>query len=90
MEKDEIDMTTHYNLDVVVKKIETVSGHKAVKDNIFRTEYMIGNLDEDTLFDIGFVFVTMSNRGGFKTPIYRMGNIEAVFVDQILHVYETI
>ena len=51
---------------------------------------MIGNLDEDTLFDIGFAFITMSNKGGFKTPIYRMGNIEAIFVDQILHVYETI
>ena len=29
MEKDEIDMTTHYNLDVVVKKIETILASQA-------------------------------------------------------------
>ena len=81
-------LPTIYNLDIIVEEFEKVSGEKAVKEMIFKTDYMFGNITEEMLLDFGFEFVTMSNKAGFDTPIYRLGNIEAVFVGQILHMYK--
>lgn len=89
MENKKQELPTIYNLESIVTALEKKSKQKAIVDKIFNTDYMFGNIDEAMLKDVGFEFVTMSNKAGFKTPIYRMGNIEAVFVDQILHMYET-
>ena len=88
MEKEQKELPTIYNLNLIVKGFEKVSKQKSVQDDIFKTDYMFGNIDEATLLDFGFKFISMSNKSGFDTPIYRMGNIEAVFVGQILHMYE--
>ena len=89
MENKKQELPTIYNLKSIVTALEKKSKQKAIVDKIFNTDYMFGNIDETMLKDVGFEFITMSNKAGFKTPIYRMGNIEAVFVDQILHMYET-
>ena len=88
MEKTKKELPTKYILSNIVKSFEQKTGQKPVKDMMFNTDYMFGNIDEDTLLDFGFKFITMSNKAGFDTPIYRMGNIEAVFIGQVLHIYE--
>lgn len=77
-----------YDLEKVVKEIEKVTGQKAVKDQIFKTTYLIGHVEEENLIDIGFKCFGNTNRAGFVTPLYKMGNIEAVFIEQVLHVAE--
>lgn len=88
MEKTINELPTRYNLSNIIKNFEQKTNQKAVTDMLFGTDYMFGNIDENTLLDFGFEFITMSNKAGFDTPIYRMGNIEAVFIGQVLHIYE--
>ena len=77
-----------YDLEKVVKEIENVTGQKAIKDQIFKTTYLIGNVEENDLIDIGFKCFGNTNRAGFETPLYKMGNIEAIFIEQVLNVAE--
>lgn len=88
MENENNGIPTIYNINSIVAKLEELTGQKVVKDTILNTDYMFGNIDENVLVNMGFEFVSMSNNSGFKTPIYKLGNIEAVFVDQILHIFE--
>lgn len=46
-------------------------------------------MTEDNLLDVGFKCFGPTNKGGFDTYIYRLGkNIEACFIEQILHITE--
>ena len=49
---------------------------------------MIGNVTEENLIDIGFKCFGPTNKAGYETYIYRMGNIEAVFIEEVLHIYD--
>lgn len=76
-----------YDLASIVALIEEESGQKARLDTKLGTDYMIGNVEVDTLTDIGFENVGMTNKCGFITPIYKLGNIEAIYIEQILFIY---
>lgn len=83
------DLSVLYNLEQVVKSLEDISGQKAVVDKVFNTTYLMGNMTEDNLLDVGFKCFGPTNKGGFDTYIYRLGkNIEACFIEQILHITE--
>ena len=82
-----IDITTHYDLETIVKQLEALVGHKATLDRKFRLEYLLGYITDEQLTSFGFKFISMSNGSGDETPIYRFGDIEAVFVGSIAHIY---
>lgn len=83
------DLSVLYDLEQVVKSLEDISGQKAVVDKVFNTTYLMGNMTEDNLLDVGFKCFGPTNKGGFDTYIYRLGkNIEACFIEQILHITE--
>lgn len=77
-----------YNLENIVAQIEKISNQKAKKESKFNLEYIIGNVTEEHLTEIGFKFIEYSQYN--RCPVYQLGNILALFDDQILHVRETI
>ena len=90
MENDEnkLEIPTLFNLEKVVTKLEEITGQKAHKETKLKTDYQIGNIEVTDLEDLGFEFVGYSNGAGYETPVYRMGNIEAIYIGQTLHIYE--
>lgn len=88
MEENKLDNTTIYVLEDVVSKIVEVSGQKSRLDNKFGLEYLIPNVSEDNLTEVGFTFTGYSSY--HRCPTYQMGNIFAIYNDQILHVMKTI
>lgn len=78
---------TIYDLSTIVELFSQQSGHKAYLDDKFKTEYIIGNVTEQDLIDFGFTKTSISNKCGVYTPIYRYGNIEAIYVEQLVHMY---
>lgn len=79
-----------YDVKVVIEKIEKATNQKAHLDTKLKVDYVIGNVTEQQLIDLGFVFVEMSNKIGNVCPIYRMGNIEAIFNGNLLYIRETL
>ena len=74
-----------YNLESIAQKIATKASSIAVLDNLFKNEYLIDNVTEEILTDIGFKFVSYDNR---DTPIYTMENLMACYKDNVLHLFE--
>ena len=77
-----------YDLKSIVNKIETSTGQIAYLSKKLDEEYIIGNVDTTDLEKLGFTLLYISNDCGLRTPIYRYGNIEAIYVGQLLHVYK--
>ena len=77
-----------YDLEKIANIIANNANSKAIKDTKFGLDYLISNVEEQTLLDMGFEYKGMTNEVGFETPLYKMGNIEAIFIDQILCVYK--
>lgn len=88
MEDEKIETPTIYDLENIVERVEQAVDGKAVKDNIFNLSYMIGNVTEEDLLDIGFKCFGPTNKAGYVTYMYRIGNIEAVFIEEVLHIYD--
>lgn len=79
-----------YDLKSIVRIIEEKSGQKAKLDTKLGTDYLFSNVELDTITGIGFKFKEMTNKCGFVTPIYKLGNIEAIYIEQILYVYNVL
>lgn len=77
-----------YNIDELINKIETSYMQKAYLSTKLGKEYIIGNIESSQLIDLGFELVSKSNECGINTPIYRLGNIEAIYIQSLLHIYE--
>ena len=77
-----------FDIENVIKQIETATSVKMKLVNQYDPEYIsTGQLTEDDLTDLGFEFVGYSSN--IKCPTYRLGkNIEAVFNETILHIYD--
>ena len=88
MEDVKIETPTIYNLETVVKILEDTVGKKAVKENLFKLDYLLGGVTEENLIDNNFKCFGPTNKAGYDTYIYRLGNIEAVFIENILHIYD--
>lgn len=88
MEDIKIETPTIYDLEAVVKILEDTVGKKAVKDNLFKLDYLLGGVTEDDLIDNNFKCFGPTNKAGYDTYIYRLGNIEAVFIENVLHIYD--
>lgn len=79
-------MSTNYELKSIVKQIETLSKLRGELDSKFGLEYLFYNLDEDILIkDLKFEFIGFDSTNQY--PLYRLGNIGACFIDNVLHVY---
>lgn len=87
MEDTANEQDVKYDLVSIVKEIEKASDEKATLDNKFGTDYLIGNVDMDTLTNLGFENVGKTNKCGFVTPLFKLGNIEAIYIEQRLCVY---
>jgi hypothetical protein len=83
--ENKTETPTLYDLQTIADMVALNIGQKARLDEKFKQEYLIGNVKTDDLIAIGFEFVGLSNKCGFETPIYRFGNIEAFYIEQILH-----
>lgn len=77
-----------FDVENIVKELENATEQKAHKDKLFNNVYLIGNITEDNLLDLGFKCYGLSNKSGYETYLYRLGNIEAIFVDQVVHISE--
>ena len=75
MEDEKIETPTIYDLENIVERVEQAVNGKAVKDNIFNLSYMIGNVTEEDLLDIGFKCFGPTNKAGYVTYIYRIGKL---------------
>lgn len=75
-----------YNLESIAQQIATKASSIAVLDNLFKNEYLIDNITEEILTDIGFKFVSYDNRD--NTPIYTMENLMACYKDNVLHLFQ--
>ena len=76
-----------YDIDSVATQIETATGIKMKLVNEFDPEYIsLGQITEDDLVDLGFEFSGYSSY--VKCPVYKLNNIEAIFDDTILHLYD--
>lgn len=81
-------MQTKYDLKQIVEAIEKKSKSKAQLDSKFQLEYLIPDVEEKDLTDIGFEYKGKSSYHIY--PMYELGNILAVFEAGILHVTEII
>lgn len=79
-------MNTNYRLIDIVSLIEKTCNTKAELDNKFKLEYLISNVTEDKLKELGFEYIEKSSYD--VCPIYRFNNIIAHFDQNLLHVYE--
>lgn len=87
MENNTIEIPTIFNLEVIVKKLETITKQKAHKETKLGIEYVMGNVTTEKLEEAEFKLVGYANKCGSQTPIYRYGNIEALYIEQLLHIY---
>ena len=85
---DRVNADVIYDIENVIKQIETATDVKMKVANQFDPEYIsMGQITEENLTDLGFEFVDYSSN--IKCPIYKLGkNIEAIFDDTILHIYD--
>ena len=75
-----------FPITTVVNMIETRTGKKLKLRNSQAPEYvLLEPISEQELLDLGFKFIGYSSF--VKCPIYRLGNIEAIFNETILHIY---
>lgn len=76
-----------YDISNIVAQIETATGVKLKLVNQYDPEYIAsGQISEEDLFALNFEFSGYSSY--IKCPIYRLGNIEAIFNETILHLYD--
>lgn len=77
-----------FDIDKVVKRLENATDVKFKLKNIQSPEYVAkGSIQESDLTEIGFKFIGYSSY--VRCPIYRYGqNIEAIFNENILHIYD--
>lgn len=78
------DTKTNYDLDVVASIIAEKGNSKAIKDTKFGLEYLIPNISEEQLIEVGFKFKEYSSY--HRCPTYEMGNIYALYNDTVLHI----
>lgn len=78
---------TRYKLENVIADIKNkVSNITVTGYNKLQKEYQIYNIFEtDIINTMKFEFIGKSSSG---YPIYRLGNIECVFIEDVLHIYE--
>ena len=77
-----------FGIDIVINMLETATNVKFKLVNEFDKEYIsLGQISEQQLLDVGFEFTGYSSY--VKCPVYQLGkNIEAVFNETILHIYD--
>lgn len=79
-------MTTKFVLKDIIKKLAENLNTKATLDNKFELEYILPNVTEEQLLEQGFEYVGKSQYTNY--PMYRKENLEALFLDSVLHIYE--
>lgn len=87
MENKTIETPTIFDLNIIVAELEKVTKQKAHKETKLGVEYVMGNVTEQQLLEANFKLVGYANKKEHMTPIYRFGNIEALYIDQLLHIY---
>lgn len=80
-------MTTQFNLKTIVDEIAQKVGDTPELDEKFELVYLIDNVTEEDLLDMGFQYTGMSR--GNVYPTYQLGNIFAAFNGPVLQVMES-
>ena len=80
-------LKVNYNILDIIKEIEKATKQKARQD-ISKKHYIISNVTEKQLLNLGFEFIGVGQWD--KYPMYQLGNILALFKEQLLVVSETI
>lgn len=76
-----------FNLRNMATYLDSQLGSTGHFESKFGTEYLVPNVDEDTLIAAGFEFIGYDFQENH--PMYRYENLEAFFDQTILHIYET-
>lgn len=82
-------MNYKHDLITVVNKIKEASGGRVQEQMKFKdsgNEYLISDVTEEMLLDIGFEYKGLTL--GTISPYYILDNILAYFDDELLHVVE--
>lgn len=87
-ENKKVELPTNYDLELIVKEIEKVSNQKAKFDTYLKQEYLIGNVEEEHLLQVGFEFIEYGQYNHY--PIYKFGNILAIYIGNVLHIMKEI
>lgn len=74
-----------YDIATIIKQLEETTNQKAKQVGL--DCYTIGNITEQNLLDCEFKFTEKSFKENY--PIYTKGNIEAIFIGNLLTVRET-
>lgn len=78
---------TIYDVKVIAEMLAKTTNQKVYLDPVLKSDYIMGNISEKDLIEFGFAYMGMSNPAGDSCPIYRMGNIEAVYNGNKLYVH---
>lgn len=79
-------MITKFSLKNIAEDMAKKFGTNLQLDDKFKQEYLLYNVEENDLLEYGFVYVGTSDY--LKCNIYRKENIEATFIEDVLHIYE--
>lgn len=80
-------METIYNVKDIINEIEKLSHKKSKCVNEYAKEYIFtGPIGESTLEEVGFVFIEYSSY--IKCPVYKLGNIVAIYNENVLHIID--
>lgn len=88
MEEETNNKDVVFDIETVVTMLEDATDVKFKLASEFDKEYVAqGQVTEQQLTDIGFEYVGISS--GIKCPMYQFGkNIEAIFDESLLHIYD--
>lgn len=78
-------MAVNFILKDTINVIAEKLGTKAQLDNKFGLEYLLPNVTEEKLIEAGFKYIGTDRE---NRPMYRYENIEAIFMENLLHMYE--
>lgn len=75
-----------FNLDKAIEDIanQLETTYKRATDTGYIKEYLLPNVEESKLLEIGFIY--KGNTDYMQSPLYEYENLLAIFDDQILHI----
>lgn len=79
---------TIFSIKTVIPAIEQLSGKKAKLVNKYEPEFVIEGVTDEMLINVGFEYVGKGNKIGIECPLYRLNNLEAMFINTTLHVVD--
>lgn len=76
----------NFSLKTMTTYLDNKLGSKGHFEKKFGLEYLVPNVNEEKLLEVGFEFIGYDFEHNY--PMYRYENLEAFYNETILHIYE--